>query len=163
MEKWEHKLSVTPEGGEKTEMTLAVNLAGLDLNPFVLRGLKDFAANAAKPVRDGDQTADDFVAGFQTLVEMYSRGELRKREGAGKAPVDTTATLAFRYLATVLKKHSESNFEKVKDTSTIPNFTDPPKDKKGNVNFLAWAKLFPAEHGWYKAAYKAVDKTEQFT
>ena len=100
MENWTHSLSVKPEDGEKVSMDLDVNLAGLNLDPFTIRGLKDFAANEAKVVRDGKVTPADFVAGFQQNVADYANGVKKVREGGG-VTVDSTATLANRILASV--------------------------------------------------------------
>ena len=157
METWTHKLAVKPETGDKIEMAISANMTGLDLEPFIERGLKDFAANSAKVVRDGDSTADDFVAGFQEMVEKYSRREKTRKEGGGAVRVDTAESLAIRNLADVLKdKHTLGQIASAKNP--VPRADDPPKTEKGKVNFNAWAKVLKeGEHPWYVVAKKKAD------
>lgn len=157
METWQHKLSVKTEAGEKLEMDLAVNLAGMDLNSFVIRGLKDFAANEAKVVRDGKMSTADFIAGFQQNVADYAAGVKKVREGGG-ITVDSTLTLANRILASVLKKKADAD----------PNFAEAAQivtpavlDKKGNLNYIGWAKAIrdaEPEHKWVKKSYQDAQK-----
>jgi hypothetical protein len=163
MDKFDHKLSVKMEGAdEKIIMELAVNLTGLNLDNFTYRGLKDFAANSAKVVRDGDKTAAEFTAEFQELVEKYSRGEKTQREGGGRAAVDSTETLAIRILASVLKdKNGKGELATAK--TPVPRVDDPPVTEKGAINFNAWAKLCrEAEHPWYAVAKKQAEQKKGF-
>lgn len=150
MDKWEHSLSVKKGDGTKVEMTLDVSLAGLDLDPFTTRGLKDFAANEAKGVRDGKETGEEFVARFAEAVGMYSRGEKKTREGGG-ITVDSIDTLANRILATkVLRPKYEADKDFASKAKT-PIETPIVLDKKGNPNFLGWAKAIRAsepDHPW---------------
>lgn len=154
MDKWEHKLSVKV-GEEKVEMNLTADLTGLDLDNFVKRGLSDFAANAAKPVRDGLKSAEEFISEFQDAVARYSRGETARREG-GAAKVDSTESLIIRTLAAALKdKDAAGTLATAK--VAVPQLDNPPKTEKGHINYNAWAKILrEGEHPWYGAIAKQV-------
>jgi hypothetical protein len=161
MESWEHKLSVKAEGTEKEEIAISADLNGLNLDNFVIRGLKDFAANLAKVVRDGLKTPAEFAEMFQESVEKYSRGETARREG-GVARVDTAETLAIRILASVLKDKAASDSLATAKVP-VPRLDDPPKTEKGTVNYNAWAKVLrDEEHPWFAAAKKQAEQKKGF-
>jgi hypothetical protein len=158
MEHWSHKLGVKMGDESKVEINVTATLAGLTLDNFVARGLRDFAANAVKTVRDGDKTAEEFAAGFQDLVEKYSRGETAKREGGGAAKVDTVETATIKNLAFVLKTWQDAG--KIASAKVpLINGDNPPKTEKGHINYNAWAKQQrDGGHPWYAAAKKETEK-----
>src|SRR5271157_6066676 len=96
MEKFEHKLTVKLEDGSKIEIPIGANLTGLNLDNFTDRGLRDFAANSVKVVRDGAKSQEEFAASFQELVEKYSRGEKAAREKGVGVPGITPLVQAAR-------------------------------------------------------------------
>jgi len=146
---YEHKMSVKVAGSEdKLEFTVNANLDGLELANFITRGLNDFAANLAKPVRDGDQTVAEFVAGFQEAVEKYSRGESLRQKGDREPKIDTILvdTLIFNVKG---KKTAEEI-----EAAGLPAV---PLNDKGKENWRAWAKTIFAEHkdhAWAKKISK---------
>ena len=81
--------------------------------------------------------------------------EKPKREGASKP--DTTETLAVRYLAKVLRDKADNLPDHVQAVG------EAPLDKKGNINFIAYAKMLKeAKHAWYATAVKKVSTDKGF-
>jgi len=149
METFTHKMTVKTEAGEKFEVAVSLNMAGLDLEPFAERGLRDFLANSVKPVRDGDKTVAEYLDGIQADTEAYARREKRTRAAGEREPkIDTILvdTLIFN----VKGKKTAEDIE----AAGLPAV---PLNDKGKENWRAWAKTVFAEHkdhGWAKKISK---------
>lgn len=102
------------------------------------------------------EDAEAFAAQFSSVEGWTEAFEKARREGGGAPKVDSTESLAIKYLANVLKtKVTEGKLASAK--VPFPRTEDPPKTEKGHVNWIAWAKLGKeAEHPWYAYALKKV-------
>lgn len=138
-----------------------------DINKALLLAHKRMvsADNAGLPakIKAGDMTAEEAAAvimeydGDGFLVKL---NEVKERTAAGPR-TDSTETLAIKYLANVLKtKQADGKLADAK--VAVPRVDDPPKTEKGQVNFIAWAKVLKeASHPWYGMAYKKVSPAEK--
>jgi hypothetical protein len=106
------------------------------------------------------EEAQAFSERWSNVAGCASAFEKARREG-GAARVDSTETLAVKYLANVLKqKQADGKIAGAKDT--VPRADDPPKTEKGAINYVAWAKVLKeAEHPWYAVSYKKVAPSEK--